>query len=242
MKKIFGALFFFWILGVFAFAQETKPEKSPASGSGSGIGSGTGSGSSTQPNKETNVATPATGIRILSKPRANYTDAAKENGIEGTVIVRVTFLANGQIGSVTPVRGLGFGLTEQAIAAARNLRFEPASKNGQPYSVTKMVEYVFFLGLDENDENLEKKARIIENLPPEYPSNENFKGLKGKVKLEVFLIADGRIQIGRVISELPKEFEEKAIEAASKIKFEPAIHKNGNAVSQRKEIEYEFKP
>ena len=83
------------------------------------------------------------GIKILSKPRPGYTDAARQNNIQGTVILRVTFQANGSIGGISPVKGLGNGLTEQAIAAARRISFEPAKVNGVPQSVTKQIEYTF---------------------------------------------------------------------------------------------------
>jgi outer membrane biosynthesis protein TonB len=36
-------------------------------------------------------------------------------------------------------------LTEQAIAAARQIRFEPAKKNGVPQTVTNQVQYQFTL-------------------------------------------------------------------------------------------------
>jgi TonB family protein len=63
--------------------------------------------------------------------------------VQGTVILRVTFLASGQVGSISPVKGLPNGLTEQAIAAARSIRFEPAKNNGVAQTVTKQVEYTF---------------------------------------------------------------------------------------------------
>ena len=59
--------------------------------------------------------------------------------------LRVTFNANGTIGGISAVSGLPNGLTEQAIAAARGIRFEPAKKNGVPYTVTKQVAYTFTL-------------------------------------------------------------------------------------------------
>jgi TonB family protein len=82
-------------------------------------------------------------MKIVSKPRANYTDTARQNQVQGTVTLRVTFLANGQIGSISPVSGLPYGLTEQAIAAARSIRFEPQMVNGNPVAVTKQVQYSF---------------------------------------------------------------------------------------------------
>ncbi len=83
------------------------------------------------------------GIKIISKPRPGYTDAARQANIQGTVILRVTFLASGQVGGISPVKGLGSGLTEQAIAAARRISFEPAKNNGVAQSVTKQIEYTF---------------------------------------------------------------------------------------------------
>ncbi len=46
-----------------------------------------------------------------------------------------------------------------------------------------------------------------------------------------------------VNSVMPKEFDKAAIEAAQKIKFEPAVHKKSKkAVSQSMTVEYSFKP
>jgi TonB family protein len=86
---------------------------------------------------------PNEALKILFKPRANYTDLARENMIQGTVVLKVTFLANGQIGGIIPVKGLPSGLTEQAIAAARTIKFEPAKINGRAVAVTKTIEYSF---------------------------------------------------------------------------------------------------
>lgn len=111
-------------------------------GNGNGDGDGDGDGISVRvPPKP--PAGPTEGVKILSKPRANYTDAARQNQVQGKVVLRVTFSANGSIGAISVISGLGNGLTEQAIAAARGIRFEPAKRAGVPYSVTKPVEYTF---------------------------------------------------------------------------------------------------
>ncbi|MDQ3180235.1 MAG: energy transducer TonB [Acidobacteriota bacterium] len=120
------------------------------SGIGDGDGDGTGSGGGTGRNRTTPPPPPVPkgvteGIKITSKPKPPFTDAARQNQIQGVVRLRVTFLASGQIGSISPVQGLSGGLTEQAIAAARNIRFEPAKRNGVPYTVVKQVEYNFTL-------------------------------------------------------------------------------------------------
>lgn len=113
-------------------------------GTGNGVGSKIGSGSGTNINTNTpSLPTQTKGISILSKPRPGYTDFADFYQIIGSVLTRVTFLASGEIGAVTPVTKLPFGLTNQAVIAARGIRFEPAMKDGQPVSVTKQVVYSF---------------------------------------------------------------------------------------------------
>ncbi|MGI8849149.1 MAG: energy transducer TonB [Pyrinomonadaceae bacterium] len=127
-------------------------------GSGSGSGRGTGNGGGTgagdegrrvatspppPPPKKPEPVGVTEGVKILAKPRANYTDQARQNQVQGTVTLRVTFSASGQIAGISPVSGLSYGLTEQAIAAARSIKFEPAKKNGVPYTVTKQVQYSF---------------------------------------------------------------------------------------------------
>ena len=115
-------------------------------GIGNGIGNGRGRTVAPPPPRPTPKPKPkgrTTKIQILSKPRATYTDAARTNNVQGKVLVRVTFLANGRIGSVSAVKGLPYGLTERAIAAARAIRFKPAMRNGQPYPVTKSIQYSF---------------------------------------------------------------------------------------------------
>jgi protein TonB len=117
-------------------------------GSGYGGGLGNGNGNGRGDGDDGNGPPPrsvgaTTGIKILSKPRPGYTDSARQANIQGTVILRVTFMANGSIGSISAVKGLPNGLTEQAISAARRISFQPAMINGSPQSVTKQIEYSF---------------------------------------------------------------------------------------------------
>lgn len=109
-------------------------------GSGIGIGSGTESSSESDSQIIGNQS-----LKIISKPAPVYTKEARDNKVEGNVILRVTFMANGQIGSIKPVKGLPYGLTEMAIAAARSIKFEPSKRNGNPISVTKSLSFSFTL-------------------------------------------------------------------------------------------------
>ncbi|MGQ0541595.1 MAG: energy transducer TonB, partial [Blastocatellia bacterium] len=115
------------------------------SGSGSGNGDGNGSGSGpggdgAPPPVRAVVTSP---YRIISKPKATYTDAARTANVQGNVRLKITLLASGQVGSITPVSRLPHGLTEQAIAAARQIRFEPKKVNGVATSVVVTFDYGF---------------------------------------------------------------------------------------------------
>lgn len=84
-----------------------------------------------------------TEIKITSKPRPEYTMQARRNQTSGTVTMRVTFLASGEIGAIVPVKTLADGLTENAVEAAKLMKFEPAKKNGVNYTTTKLISYSF---------------------------------------------------------------------------------------------------
>lgn len=117
-------------------------------GNGNGNGNGTGDGSGNPKPPPPLPPKPAgitQDIKIISKPGAKYTDLARQNSFSGTVRLRVTFTANGQIGSISPVSSLPYGLVEQAIAAAKAIKFEPAKKDGVPFTKVKQIDYSFTL-------------------------------------------------------------------------------------------------
>ena len=87
--------------------------------------------------------TEATPLIIALKPQPKYTDMARQNEVQGTVTLKVTFWRHGGIGDITPVKGLPYGITEQAVYAAARLVFIPPKKNGVSYSVTKTISYTF---------------------------------------------------------------------------------------------------
>ena len=82
---------------------------------------------------------------LLSKPEPQYTEDARRNQITGTVVLKVVFASSGEVMQIRAVRTLPFGLTERAIAAARQIRFEPAKRDGRPVSVSMQLEYNFNL-------------------------------------------------------------------------------------------------
>jgi len=83
--------------------------------------------------------------RVLSKPEPQYTEEARKNQVTGTVVLRAVFTAGGQVTNIRSVSGLPYGLTERAIAAARQIKFSPATKDGHAVSMYIQLEYNFNL-------------------------------------------------------------------------------------------------
>jgi len=96
----------------------------------------------TKPSNEPPKSKP---LLLIAKHRPPYTDAARRANTQGYVQLRVTFLSNGGIGSVSVVKALPHGLTEQAIAFAKRIVFIPAKTNGTKTSVVKTFEYGFHI-------------------------------------------------------------------------------------------------
>ena len=83
--------------------------------------------------------------RVLSKPEPVYTEAARKAGVTGPVVLRVVFASGGEVTNIHVTRPLGYGLTTQAVKAARLIKFDPAMKDGKPVSMWMQLEYNFYL-------------------------------------------------------------------------------------------------
>lgn len=83
--------------------------------------------------------------RLISKPEPQYTEEARKNQITGTVVLKCVFSSNGTVTNIRTVSGLPYGLTERAIAAARQIKFVPATKDGHQVSMWMQLEYNFNL-------------------------------------------------------------------------------------------------
>jgi TonB family protein len=90
-------------------------------------------------------ATPGIPAEILSKPTPVYTQEARSLRIEGEVLLEVILEASGNLRVLRVVHGLGHGLDDNAVKAAQQIRFKPATKNGQPADSTVVLHIIFQL-------------------------------------------------------------------------------------------------
>lgn len=124
-------------------------------GIGAGIGSGAGpgdggggpggGGGDTDYNRVFKPSEVTQKAAITSRREAQYTEAARQNQVAGTVVLRMVLYSSGVVGNISVVKGLPYGLTERCIAAAKQTKFRPAIKDGRPVSQYIQVEYNFNL-------------------------------------------------------------------------------------------------
>ena len=82
---------------------------------------------------------------ITQKKLPGYTREARRVGVEGIVTLKVLLSGDGKIGRIRVVKRLPYGLTENAIRVACEIKFKPAMKAGQPVAQWLNVQYAFRL-------------------------------------------------------------------------------------------------
>ena len=96
------------------------------------------------------VFKPGDGItlpRVISETKPDYTPAAMQKKIQGTVWLLIVVTEKGDVGEVEVTQSLDkeYGLDDEAVKAARAWKFEPGKKDGKPVPVQVTLELRFTL-------------------------------------------------------------------------------------------------
>lgn len=82
---------------------------------------------------------------FTSRKQPSYTENARKMGISAVVELEVVLRKDGKVGNIEVIHWAGFGLDESAIAAVKELKFEPALLDGQAISCRALIRYNFNL-------------------------------------------------------------------------------------------------
>jgi periplasmic protein TonB len=82
---------------------------------------------------------------VAHKVAPAYTPQAVQAGIGGAVVLYAEIGADGRAHRLRVIKGLGYGLDQQAIAVVRQWTFYPGTKNGVPAATPATIEVDFHL-------------------------------------------------------------------------------------------------
>jgi TonB family protein len=133
-------------------SQGRGEEGGGGSGRGTGIGPGTGSGLGPGNGGGTGGGEyrPGNGVtvpQLVREVKPAYTAEAMRAKVQGTVLLDCVVKPDGSVGRVSVVRSLDstFGLDQEAIKAAKQWRFRPGTRLGEPVAVLVTIELAFTL-------------------------------------------------------------------------------------------------
>jgi TonB family protein len=117
---------------------------------GTGVGGGTVAAGGFGSNGISSSAAPEPRVQqvhfsppeVLSEPRPQYTQEARQLRIQGEITLQVRFGIDGKVEVLRVISGLGHGLDQEAALVAEQIRFKPAVKDGQP---TDDITYIHIL-------------------------------------------------------------------------------------------------
>jgi protein TonB len=122
----------------------TGPGTGAGSGQGSGLGPGFGGGFGG------GAFRPGSGVslpQVVREVKPAYTADAMRAKVQGSVWLECIVMPDGSVGDVKVTRSLDpiFGLDQEAIKAAKNWRFRPGMRQGEPVPVIITIELTFTL-------------------------------------------------------------------------------------------------
>jgi protein TonB len=120
------------------------PGTGAGSGQGSGLGPGYGGGFGG------GAFRPGSGVtlpQVLREVKPAYTADAMRAKVQGSVWLECIVMPDGSVGDVKVTRSLDpiFGLDQEAIKAAKNWKFRPGMRQGEPVPVIITIELTFTL-------------------------------------------------------------------------------------------------
>ena len=209
-------------------------------------------------------STPSAPVAIET-PRAVYTPAAARARIQGVVEIEAVVLPNGSIDAPRVVKSLDrqFGLDDEALAAVRRWRFQPAMLGGRPVpmTVTLIVEFRNPPGepaigqppapVDEFTKGAYaattpglKGPNVRRRVLPEYTAEAMQMKIQGIAEVEAVVLPSGRVDRVRLKKSLDSAYglDDAALAAAKQFEFEPNSGTlNGQPVPVVVTIQIEFK-
>jgi TonB family protein len=171
--------------------------------------------------KLTNVVTPM------------YPDEARNNHVEGPVMLRVTVAPDGSVSSADRMSG-DAQLAESAIAAAKQWKYQPFVNCGKPVEGQALERVKYSLSDPAGSVEVLKRSEtvrissgvaasnVVSKVIPQYPPEAKQAGIQGAVVLLIKIGKDGRPHDIQFVSGVP-QLADAAIEAVKQWQYKPYL-------------------
>jgi TonB family protein len=178
---------------------------------------------------------------LIREVKPTYTKAAMDRKVQGTVEVNAVILADGTVGDVTIKKSLDPDLDAEAIRAAKQWKFKPGTKDGEPVPVEVSIELSFTLrdGPTYKIGAGVSAPVLMKEVKPKYTEGAMRRKVQGTVEVEAVILPDGTVGDVRVTKPLDEELDQQAVAAAKQWTFKPGI-KDGKPVAVQVNIELTF--
>jgi len=179
-------------------------------------------------------------VRLIKSERPPYPQVARQQGWEGTVVLRINIGPGGNVETVATQKSTGFdALDESAAESVKTWRFDPA-RDGE-FRVSTVVDLPVRFDLDQygiqssRDEpepepepepevvKEKKPARLVKSERPPYPKEARQQGWEGTVVLRITIGTGGDVEKVAIqeSSGFP-ELDESAAQSVKTWQFDPA--------------------
>ncbi len=138
------------LAGALTENTSNSDSRGPTAGGGVGRGQGEGIGSGGPKGFGDGAYRIGNGVQSpipVREVKPQYTAEAMRAKVQGTVWLECVVMPDGTVGSVEIVRSLdsSFGLDQEAVKAAKQWRFRPGTRQGEPVPVLVTIELTFTL-------------------------------------------------------------------------------------------------
>jgi TonB family protein len=171
---------------------------------------------------------------ITEKTPPSYPDAAREAGIQGTVMLKVVVAETGEVKEVSTLSGDPL-LAQPAVDAVKQWKYKPYMVDGTPVEMETQVTLTFRLHTGEHsapplgNSNPAHRLKvsegttaplITEKTPPKYPDATRDAGIQGTVVLKVVVAETGEVKEVSALSGDPL-LAQAAVDAVKQWKYKP---------------------
>ncbi|MBL9213032.1 MAG: TonB family protein [Opitutaceae bacterium] len=153
-------------------------------------------------------------VRLPRPPRVPATTVIRDVHATAEIVVS-------EQGTVSRIVDVPAAIRDETVIALKNWRFAPARQGGQPVASTLRVPLIVVTAGGEPEGKVTQPPRATFQARPIYPREMRMSGMRGEVVVDFTVDIEGRVRNAYAIRSLNPSFDDPAIEAVRRWRFEP---------------------